>query len=143
MSEANKQVTIRWFEEVWNQRSEAAIDQMFGPHGKSYGFPDRDSVIEGPEAFKEIHRIFLAAFKDVHVEIKEVIAEGDRVAVRWQATQTHVGDYLGIPPTGKKTRIDGSSFLTVKDGVILEGTNQMDMQLLVKELKEAGLAMQL
>jgi predicted ester cyclase len=138
MSEANKQLAIRWFEEVWNQRSEAAIDRMYGTNGKSYGFPDRDSVIEGPEAFKEIHRIFLAAFGDVHVDIKEVIAEGDRVAVRWQATQTHVGDYLGIPPTGKKTRIDGSSFITVKDGVILEGYNQMDMQLLILELKEAA-----
>jgi hypothetical protein len=62
VSEANKQLARRWFEEVWNQRSEAAIDAMYAPGGKSYGFPDADSVLVGPEAFKAVHRNFAELF---------------------------------------------------------------------------------
>jgi hypothetical protein len=48
MSEANKLVVTRWFQEVWNQKSEAAIDQMSHPDGKAHGFPDPDSLLVGP-----------------------------------------------------------------------------------------------
>jgi hypothetical protein len=47
MSEANKLVVTRWFEEVWNRKSEAAIDQMFHPDGKAHGFPGPDSLLVG------------------------------------------------------------------------------------------------
>jgi predicted ester cyclase len=94
MSEANKLLLRRWFEQVWNQKSEAAIDQMFGTDGKSHGFPDADSLLVGPEAFKAVHRVFCGAFPDLHVEVEDVVAEGDRVAVRWRVTMTHLGDHL-------------------------------------------------
>jgi hypothetical protein len=45
MSEANKLLVRRWFEQVWNQKSEAAIDEMFSPQGKSHGFPDADAIL--------------------------------------------------------------------------------------------------
>ena len=67
MWEANKLFIRRWFEQVWNQKSEAAIDEMFSPQGKSHGFPEADSVLVGPEAFKAIHRNFCGAFPDLHV----------------------------------------------------------------------------
>ena len=47
MSEANKLLLRRWFDQVWNQQSEAAIDEMFSPEGKSHGFPEPDSVLVG------------------------------------------------------------------------------------------------
>ena len=68
MSEANKLLIQRWFDEVWNQQSESAIDAMFHPQGKSHGFPDMDSVLVGPEAFKTVHRSFCGAFPDLHVD---------------------------------------------------------------------------
>lgn len=135
MLDENKQLVRRWFEEVWNQRSEAAIDAMFHREGKSHGFPDPDSVLVGPDAFKKIHRDFLGAFPDLHIRIDDVIAEGDRVAVRWTTTMTHRGDHLGFPASGKTARLEGSSFAIVKDGMIVEGWNQMEMQRLFHYLK--------
>jgi predicted ester cyclase len=135
MSEANKLLLRRWFEQVWNQKSEAAIDQMFGIDGKSHGFPDADSLLVGPEAFKAVHRVFCGAFPDLHVEVEDVVAEGDRVAVRWRVTMTHLGDHLGFPATGRKGTLDGSSFLIVKDNRVIEGWNQMDLQALMQELQ--------
>ena len=61
MSDANKLLLRRWFEQVWNQKSEAAIDEMFHPQGKSHGFPDADTVLVGPEPFKAVHRTFCPA----------------------------------------------------------------------------------
>jgi steroid delta-isomerase-like uncharacterized protein len=135
MSEANKQLARRWFEQVWNQKSEAAVDAMFHSRGKSHGFPDPDSVLEGPEAFKAIHRTFCGAFPDMVVYVEGVVAEGDQVAVRWLVNATHLGDHLGFPASGRKATLAGSSFLTVKDGKILEGWNHMDLHKLMEDLK--------
>jgi steroid delta-isomerase-like uncharacterized protein len=137
MSEANKLLVTRWFEQVWNQKNEAAIDQMFYPDGKAHGFPDPESVLAGPDAFKAVHRSFCGAFPDLHVDIEDMVAEGDRVAVRWKVTMTHLGDHLGFPATGKSGTLYGSSFFTVKGDQILDGWNQMDLQALFQKLKAA------
>jgi steroid delta-isomerase-like uncharacterized protein len=140
MSEENKQLVRRWFEEVWNQQSEEAIDQMFAPGGNAYGFPEAASVLIGPESFKSVHGIFLGAFPDLQIAVTDIITEGDKVAVTWTATMTHLGDHLGFAPTMKKETLDGSSFLTVKDGQIQEGANYMEMQALIFRLKESSSA---
>lgn len=138
MSEENKQLVRRWFEQVWNQQSEEAIDEMFAPGGKAYGFPEPHSVLVGPESFKSIHRFFLGAFPDLRITVQEIISENDRVAVSWTATMTHLGDHLGFAPTLKKETLDGSSFLIVRDGQIQEGKNYMEMRALIQRLKESS-----
>ena len=101
MSEQNKALARRWFEEVWNQGRESSIDELFHPQGNAYGFPEPDSVLIGPEGFKTIHRVFHNAFGNIHVVIDDLIAEGDKVAVRWTCTMVHNGEGLGFPATGK------------------------------------------
>jgi steroid delta-isomerase-like uncharacterized protein len=135
MSEANKLLVSRWFEQVWNQKSEAAIDEMFPQSAKSHGFPDADAVLVGPEAFKAVHRTFCGAFPDLHVDIKDIVSEGDHAAVRWQVTVTHLGDHLGFPASGKKASLDGSSFVIIKDNEIIEGWNQMDLQAFMQKFQ--------
>jgi steroid delta-isomerase-like uncharacterized protein len=136
MSEtANKELARRWFEEVWNQGSESAIDELLHSQGKAYGFPDPDSVLAGPESFKAIHRQFHNAFTDIHVEVDDLIAEGDRVAIRWTCTMTHNGDGLGFSATGKKTTFPGSSFITCRDGKLTEGRNFMDLTKMTLQLQ--------
>jgi len=135
MSEANKLLLRRWFEQVWNQKSEAAIDEMFSPRGKSHGFPEAGSVLVGPEAFKAVHRTFCGAFPDVHVDVDEIVAEGDSVAVRWKVSMTHLGDHLGFPASGRAVAMPGSTFVIVKGGQIAEGWNHMDLQALMQKLQ--------
>ena len=135
--EANKQLALRWFEEVWNQQSEAAIDAMFSPEGKCHGFPAPDSILVGPEAFKAIHRTFCGAFPKQKIAVEDILAEDDGVAVRWQVTLTHSGDHLGFPASGKTVTLAGSSFIIVKDGQITEGWNYMDLGNLFQQLQTA------
>jgi steroid delta-isomerase-like uncharacterized protein len=135
MSEQNKALARRWFEEVWNQGSESTIDELFHPQGKAYGFPDADSVLVGPEGFKTIHRQFHSAFTNIHIDIDDLIAEGDRVAIRWTCSMIHNGDGLGFPATGKKATFPGSSFITCNDGKFSEGWNFMDLTRMTLQLQ--------
>ena len=134
MSEANRLLTQRWYDEVWNQRSSAAIDAMFAPNGKSHGFPEPDSVLIGPKSFKEIHARFCGAFPDLHIALDDIICEGNRVAVRWTSTMTHLGDHFGFPASKKKTSLSGSSFLIIENSMIVEGWNFMEMHALMQSL---------
>ena len=101
MSNANRQLIHDWFELVWNQKSEAAIDRLFHPQGKAWGFPDPEGYLLGPEGFKTVHRTFCGAFPDLHMDIEDIVFDGDRAAIRWKATMTHTGDHLGFKATGK------------------------------------------
>jgi predicted ester cyclase len=135
MSEANKELTRRWFEEVWNKQNEEAIDLMFAPNGKAYGFPEPTSVLVGPESFKKIHRFFCGAFPDIRFTVQDIVSEDDMVAVRWSATMTHLGNELGFAPTMKRETLEGSSFLSIANGRIVDGRNYMELSALVQRLK--------
>ncbi len=137
MSDANRQLTQRWYDEVWNQQKTSTIDEMFAPEGKSYGFPEPNSVLVGPANFKMIHARFCGAFPDLHIALDDIICEGNRVAVRWTSTMTHLGDHLGFPASQKKAALSGSSFLNFENGMIVEGWNFMEMHTLMQSLKES------
>ena len=135
MSEANKQLVRRWFEEVWNQRRESLIDVMLTADVRAFGLGDGGATLIGPEGFKTFYRSFSAAFPDLHITVHDMIAEGDKVAVRWSANMTHLGNGLGFPPSGKKAILEGTTIVTIKDGRIDEGWNYMDMTGLITSLK--------
>ena len=137
MSEQNRALAIRWFEEVWNKGSEAAIDELFHPEGHAYGFPDPDSDLIGPEAFKAVHRQFKSAFSGINVVIDDVIVEGDRVAIRWTSHMAHTGDTLGFPPTHKTVQFSGSSFMHLKNGKLHDAWNFFDFTAVIQQLRQA------
>jgi predicted ester cyclase len=137
MSNANEQLIRDWFELVWNQKSEAAIDRLFHPQGKAWGFPDPEGYLLGPEGFKTVHRTFCGAFPDLHMAIEDIVFEGDRAAVRWKATMTHTGDHLGFKATGKVGSMTGASFLVTDGTQILDGWNYMDLQAFIQRLLAA------
>jgi len=83
MTEDAKKLVQRWFEEVWNKKREEAITEMFAEGGEAHGLPEQAAVIRGPEEFKKFYRAMVATFPDIHVHLDDLIAEGDRVAVRW------------------------------------------------------------
>ena len=136
MSEAaNKDLAERWFDEVWNQGRESAIDELLHPEGKAYGLPTADDCLIGPEGFKAVHRQFHSAFSNIHLVIEDLVAEGDKVAIRWTSIMTHTGDGFGFPATGKKAVLGGASIIHVRDGKILAGWNFMDMTQMIQQLQ--------
>jgi steroid delta-isomerase-like uncharacterized protein len=138
MSDANKQLVQRWFDEVWNQGNPATIDELMLPDGKAHGFPEPSAILTGPSEFKQAHSLFNEAFSNIKVEVNEIIADGDNVAARWTATITHTGHTLGFPPTGRRASFSGTSFLHIANGKIAEAWNHIDFTRVVLELQTAS-----
>lgn len=137
MTDANKALAQRWFEEVWNQKRPEAITELYHVGGRSRGLPEAGSQIEGPEGFKEVQKRFLTAFPDLHVTVETMVCEGNWVAVRWTAKMTHLGHGYGFAPTGKELVMPGSSFMRFEAGQIIEGHNQMDFTGLREKMRQS------
>jgi steroid delta-isomerase-like uncharacterized protein len=121
-TEANKATIEAFFEQVWNQGDEAAIDRFIAEDAAGN---DPDFGM-GREGFKRQWRQWRAAFPDIHFAIEEMVAEGDAVVARWTMTGTHQGPFLGMAPTGRTIRVGGMSLDHLKDGVLVAGFDGWD-----------------
>lgn len=89
----------------------------------------------GPNAAKLNSDQYLKSFPDLKVEIKELIAEGDLVMARCEATGTHLGDMNGIPPTGKKGNVAHWTINKFNaEGKITESWNLNDTMAMMQQL---------
>jgi steroid delta-isomerase-like uncharacterized protein len=77
--------------------------------------------------------VYVRAFPDVHFT-GETIIEGNRVALIWTMRGTHRGTFMGIPPTGRKVEVRGTSIVTVEDGRVKQGLNIWDTAGLLRAL---------
>jgi len=131
MSDANKALVRRWFDEVWGQGRVAAIDELLARHGVVHGLgPDA----QGVEAFKLFHAAYRSAFPDITIRVEDVVAEGQLVAARWSGAGTHRGDDLGFPATGRQVRFSGMVFVRVENGQFVEGWNAFDQLGMLQQL---------
>ena len=117
----------RWFEEVWNQKNEAAVDEMLVEGSVAHGLTETDgSPITGPESFKRFHRAFVSAYPDLHIDVEDTIVEGDKIAARCKVTGKHGGEGIGLAPTNKNVEFTGIAIVRVQDGKIIEAWNEFD-----------------
>jgi steroid delta-isomerase-like uncharacterized protein len=82
--------------------------------------------VKGPEGVKQIVGVYRAAFPDLHLTIEDLIAEGDKVVVRFTARGTHQGDLMGVAPTGKEVTVTGISIVRIAEGKIVEEWENFD-----------------
>ena len=134
MSEANKALVRRWFEEVWNQGREESIDDLFAPQGIGYGLGDTEAPVQGPAGIKPFVRNLRGALPDIHMTIEDSIAEGDKVTVRITVEGTHKGGQLGVAPTGRRIKIAGVVIIRIANGQLVEGWNSWDQLGLLRQI---------
>src|SRR5690606_4720124 len=75
---------------------------------------------KGIDGLKQNITAFRTAFPDGEIVPREMLADRDKVVVRASLTGTHVGEYQGIPPSGKRMIADGMETFQFRDGVIAE-----------------------
>ena len=117
MSAADEAVVRRFYEQMCNERKNEIAGEVFAP-----GHRLHDPQVpggSGPQAMAEVISAYQQGV-DGHWEIEEIFSAGDRVIARWTGSGTHVGDMNGIPPTGKKVRVDAISIHRVAGGRISE-----------------------
>jgi steroid delta-isomerase-like uncharacterized protein len=134
MSETNKALVRRWFEEVWNQGREATIDELFSAESVAHGLGDSESDVHGPAEFKPFVANLRGSIPDLRIELEDILCEDDRVAVRIRLQGTHGGNGLGVAPTGGKVSIQGIIIVRFVDGQIAEGWNSYDQLGLLRQI---------
>jgi steroid delta-isomerase-like uncharacterized protein len=135
VSQSPATIARRWFEEVWNDRNDSAIDELMA--AESYGHVEGGDV-RGPEDFRKMRDTFFAALPDIRLEIEDIVTEGDRAAVRWRAVGTHTGDGFGFPATRQSVNIRGTSWLVIRDGKLVEGWDTWNLGGLLESLRTAA-----
>jgi steroid delta-isomerase-like uncharacterized protein len=120
----NKALVCRVIEH-WNRREMDAFFELLAPEYIEH-LPTGDISLE---QLKQFAPKFFAAFPDIHITIEDMVAEGARVAVRLTWRGTHKGEYMGIPPTGKKFDISVANIIKIVDGKWVEFWNVTDIRL--------------
>ena len=133
MSEQNKAIVRRLFEELWNKDNLSLADQLFSPNYAHHD-PSTPDFGRGPESERKRATLYRTAFPDLQLTIEDVIAEGETVMARWSCRGTHKGDLRGIAPTGKQFTISGVSIARLANGKLAEGWVNWDAQGLMQQL---------
>ena len=128
--EENKKLARDFFEQIWNQGDESAIDRFIAEDAA--GNDPKFGV--GRESFRLQWRKWRIAFPDINFAIEELVAEGDVVVSRWKLTGTHLGQYLDKSATGKKISVDGVSIDRLKEGMVVSGFDAWDSNILNEQL---------
>jgi steroid delta-isomerase-like uncharacterized protein len=124
---------IRRFGQVWGRGSLATVDEFADPSFSVY-YPLLGEPIRGSEGFKQFLTQFHAAFPDVEVTLEDVIAEDDKVVVRWTLRGTHQRELLGIQPTGKRVAWTGITIYRLARGKVVEERGEEDALGLLRQL---------
>ena len=136
MSETNKALAKRWFEEVWNEGRRETIRELLAPEAV---IQEGNDASVGPEVYLFFDRM-QATFSEFHVTIHDAISEEDKVCVRWSCMVRHIGNGIGIPPTNKTLHTTGITVLRIAGGQFVAWWQNWDMLGLMQQIKDEPVA---
>ncbi|MGW2836166.1 ester cyclase [Streptomyces sp. NPDC001286] len=131
-AETNKALVRRLFEEVLNGRRMEIVDEL-----AATDYQEHDPLPgqrEGREGLKDRVTMLVEGLAPTF-SIDDIIAEGDRVVVRWTNSATHSGPFLGIPPTGRSCRFAGVDIFRLDGGRLVEHWHVVDQLSMLQQLK--------
>ena len=135
MSEENKELLRRWFEEVWNKGRADAIEEMFDENGIAHGLSDDPSKpMKGPRDYRPFYTTLRQAFPNVMIVIDDMVAEGDKVAARCSVRGKHEGDFMGRAATQSPVEFTGIAIVRIDNGKIVEAWNNFDFTTMYKQI---------
>jgi steroid delta-isomerase-like uncharacterized protein len=129
--EKNKEVARRFYDEVLNEGKIDALDDMVAADYEEHDMLPGQRT--GRDGVKDRVNILRGAFRPVFT-IEDVIAEDDRVMVRWTNAGSHVGEFMGIPPTNKDVAISGIDVYRVQNGKLTEHWHEVDQLSMLQQL---------
>ncbi len=129
--ERNKAIVRRFIDEIFLGGNFDSVDELltedFLPHTWGSMQPGRDGL---KEAIQRVQ----AGISEERMQIHDIIAEGDRVAVRLTSSATHTGDFMGMPASGKRYEIGEIHIFRLEDGRVAEHWHQADFMGMMKQL---------
>jgi predicted ester cyclase len=131
-TEANKANIRRFYDEVFNKKNRAAINDFFDPNFVDHAAPP--GLPGGIEGAKQTLTMYLTAFPDLHFTVEDLIAEGDKVVARITTRGTQQGAFMGIPPTGKQVTVTAIDINRIVGGKFVEHWLNIDTLGLLQQL---------
>jgi predicted ester cyclase len=128
----SKDVSQRWFEEVWGKNNDGVIRELAAED--AVGHLEGGLEICGVAEFEQFRAALIAAIPDFQVEVLQVVSEGDLNCVLWRGTGTHTGDGMGLVPTQEAVSILGTSWQRIREGKICEAWDTWNHGALMQKL---------
>ena len=132
LEEKNKQVA-RQFYDAFNRHDPEEMSQLVSSNA-SYTFHFVGMPATDWKGRKQFITNVVKTFPDIDHHILDVVAEGDKVALRLNITGTHKGQFQDIPATGKKISVGCVNFLSIIDSKIIEEWSNSDMMGLMQQI---------
>lgn len=123
----------RLYTAVWNGSDPETADELVH---EEYFIHDRDltAQLRGPELYRALASATREIFPDMSFTIEDLIAAGEKVAVRWTMTGTHQGVMFGVEPTGRRVELSAIEINRFEDGKLIETWTQNDQLGLLYQL---------
>jgi steroid delta-isomerase-like uncharacterized protein len=119
-AEENKRLVLHYVEEIFNKGNLEATYEAWDPDIVFHS-PIMDEPVRGIETLQTYVVDIRTSFDEFKFDVQEAVADGDIVALRIIHRGVHNGNYVGIPPTGKRVAIPEIAWYRVRDGKVVEG----------------------
>jgi steroid delta-isomerase-like uncharacterized protein len=127
--ESNKSLVRKWIA-AWMAKDLAALDALFAPD-----YTVNEKVV-GVEGVRQGVNFLHSILADISAEANDIVAEGDKVVLRWTVRGKHTGEMPGVPATGKVVELQGINIYQVVDGKIRANHEQTNVGQVLAGLRE-------
>ena len=131
---ANKALVRRFYKDVYVDWNMQLADEIVSPRFTSHDWPTGGPT--GPLAFRNYYSAFRSAVPDARYEVDDLVAEGDKVVVRWRMLGTHKGDFGGIVASGKAIVLRGIAIYRLDGGKLMERWVVSDLHGVLEQIRE-------
>jgi steroid delta-isomerase-like uncharacterized protein len=129
--EDNKALALRFVEEVYNLGNVDAVDSLVAEDFVRHGI---GGTMRGRQIIRERVAAVRKGFPDFHIDVEDVLADGDKVVLRQTHTGTHLGEFAGVLPTGLQMQTTEISILRILDQRICEGWVSVDQLTMLRQI---------
>lgn len=116
-AEHAKDIARSYFQKIWNERHIERAGEVVAEDVVAH---EPRSAVHGLEGVRRVYDRLTAAFPDLHVDVRDIVAEGDKVAVWWTLRGSHRGRVLDFEPTGMRVTYSGVTLMRLARGRIAE-----------------------
>jgi steroid delta-isomerase-like uncharacterized protein len=130
--EENKQLIRRFYDDIVNAGRLEAVDELVAE-----GFVEHENfpgLEGGREGLRQFVVMLHTAFPDIRIDVHDILADGDRIAVRSSMRGTHRGDFMGIAPTGKVVDVPMMDVIRIENGMAAEHWGVTDTAAMMQQL---------
>lgn len=132
MSKDTNKALVKRFYEAVDAGDVSVVQELFAPEW--INVDPALPPLSGLEGAARLISMFTASFPDFTSRLDILVAEDGRVAVHAVHTGTHQGDFMGIPPTGRRVTVTANGIYTCRDGKIVENRVVFDALGLLQQL---------